>query len=419
MVKLSQFDIAAANDQSTCFAQLKDVLENLKSVATKNGLKPEDRLKDIASQEMEILGAPSLKNAIENDPNANSTYTGGGMGGSSNHSSNLLDHDPLSADMGSLAIENDPYAPSSDFISSYGSSQNNPSDDFTSSLTDYSAPLTKAPSNDLLNMNDPPAISNPPAAAPYAPPPNPPITHSSVFDMPSSEPNPHAAYRIQSSSSQHPPHIDSQLTVFDSTAGPNNRRDGATSQLSNSSYMANKPHDNFTSQAPGPSYNSWQNQQPTPSQPSWQQNQLPQQPSYQQNQPNNVANQQSWQQNQPNNNALTISSKQPSNQWSASVTAPNSYQPPQTQQKPSYNQQYPPQGGPPGQWNMGSYNQQGNRSQPPTNMPMGPPPLSMPPRGSLSNMAPTMPPNMPPGPPPPNMSQFSGSYNRQNSGNPF
>merc|ERR1712125_134363 len=135
--------------------------------------------------------------------------------------------------------------------------------------------------------NDPPSISSARVAPPYAPPLNPPLN-------------------------------DSQLAVFDSTTGTNNRRGSGTSQLSSSSHMANAPRDNFTSQAPGPSYNSWQNQQATPSQPSWQQNQPPpQQSSYQ---PNNVANQQSWQQNQSNNDALTISSKQPSNQWASSMT---------------------------------------------------------------------------------------------------
>ena len=396
MVKLSQFDITTANDQATSFAQLKDVMDNLKSVSSKTGLKGEDRLQDIASQDIEILGAPSLRNAIENNPNSN-PYSSSGVSGGSYHSTNILDHDPLSSDMGSLSIGNDPYAPSSDFISSYNNSQHGPPDDFTNPIS--AAPITSAPSNDLLNMDDPPST----VAPPYAPPPNPPVT-SSIFDMPS-DPNPHA-YRRTSSTSQPPPQ-NSQLSVFESQ---NTRRDSSNS----GSYMAPYQPQRQDSFGAGPapsSYNSnsWQNQS-TSQPPSWQQNQPPSLPSstpysapQQSYQPSNP----SWQQNQPNN-ALAVSSNQPSNQWSSSMTAPN-YQPPP--QKQSYNQQYqgPPTQGPPGgQWN---YNQQSNMQ------PMGGPPPPNMPAGSLSSMAPNRP-QMPPGPPPPSMSQIP-SYNRQNSGNPF
>jgi hypothetical protein len=137
LIKVSQFDMTLSGDESKIFSSLNQVVNDLKNIATSNGISPQPRLKDLASLKPELLstrpgGVGGL--SIEADPNSptNGAVFGmsplgasGSFGGSGVGSFPMAMASPTSNDaFGSTAMVPHASNPNSfDPLGSFGSSR--------------------------------------------------------------------------------------------------------------------------------------------------------------------------------------------------------------------------------------------------------------------------------------------------------
>ena len=80
MIKLAQFDMTMADDESKAMNAMKQVVKELKDTAQRNGLSPQPRLKDIEHQKAELLNTRAGGGELRIEAAADGS--GGGGGGS-------------------------------------------------------------------------------------------------------------------------------------------------------------------------------------------------------------------------------------------------------------------------------------------------------------------------------------------------
>ncbi|GKY96495.1 hypothetical protein MPSEU_000608900 [Mayamaea pseudoterrestris] len=113
LIKVAQFDMTLSSDESKVLSSLNQVVNELKTIATANGISPQPRLKDLANLKPELLstrpgGVAGL--AIEDDPNRPMNGAVFGIsptGSSSSFGANGMGSFPLPM---STPTSNDPYA---------------------------------------------------------------------------------------------------------------------------------------------------------------------------------------------------------------------------------------------------------------------------------------------------------------------